>query len=185
VILTRFARVSKSTLVYLSKKDFTNRLATLCMKYMLSKNKIPPKITFTKKLLEGKPVELSYNFSSGIAFQMKFTEKSLEGKNPKEFFEKLISTSDRDFLKIDEERRWKIEYAPNGRSLCKKCKRQIREKEIRLGELQREKNLLVQQFYHFKCFDWSKQKGILIHGINDLSELDQQKVKKKIKPKAE
>jgi hypothetical protein len=152
---------------------------------MLNKNKIPPKITFTKKLVESKPVELSYNFSSGIVFQMKFTEKSLEGKNPKEFFEKLISSSDRDFFKTNEERRWKIEYAPNGRSICKKCKRQIREKEIRLGELQRAENILTQKFYHFKCFDWSKQKGILIQGINDLSELDQQKTKKRIKPKEE
>jgi hypothetical protein len=183
VIITRYANISKNTLVYLIKRDFIKKLRKQIVQYMLNKNKIPPKVTFAKEITEKAPIELVYSFSSTMFFQMKITENDLDGKNPKEFFEKLITASDKDFFETKKDKRWKIEYAPNGRALCKKCRRQIKEKEVRLGEFQTFENQLIQQFYHFKCVDWSKQKEHLINGINDLTELDKQKLMRKLKSK--
>ena len=175
-----YAQVSKNMLVYQSKKDLSKRLAKLCSKYMIEKNTMPPKVTIAKEMKEDKPVELVYSFRKNEIFQFQVTNELLNGKNPKEYIERLIDVSDKDFYKIKEEKRWKVEYAPNGRALCKKCKRQIKSKEIRFGELQVVEDLMSQQFYHLKCIDWNKLKKDNVYGIDDLKEEDIKRISKKI-----
>lgn len=183
VVNTHYATVSKNSLVYLSKRDVAKRLAKQCAQFMLKTGKIPQKITITRKIVENKPVELIYSFSTNEVFQLYITEELLEGKNPKNFIETLIASSDRDFLKTisEEEKHWKVTYAPDGRALCKKCKRQIKTKEIRIRKMPREEEPSRQEFYHFNCFAFSKIDPNKIHCINDLSEEDQKKIRKKLK----
>ena len=79
------------------------------------------------------------------------------------------------------EKIWKIEYAPNGRSLCKKCKRQIKEKEIRLGEPFYIDEQLTFHWNHLNCSDLSKLKRDMVIGLDDLEELDKKRIEKKLK----
>jgi len=181
LISTIYAITSKSGLIYLTKRDFAKLLSKKCSEYMLEKEKIPLRVTLAKKIVENKPVELLYNIKKNKAFQLKITEELLKGKNPKEFIENLISASQVDIYTKEIEKTWRIEYTPRGGSICKKCKRQIREKEIRFSELQIEKNIIKQLVYHYRCMDWKKLKENLVHGLDNLKEEDQKQIKKKFK----
>jgi hypothetical protein len=104
----------------------------------------------------------------------------LAGENPKQFIEKIIAVSDNLFSKKESSKQWRIGYAPHGRNLCKKCKRQIRVKELNLREMKDEENLSTPEFYHYSCFPFTKYDQFSIHGIKSLSEEDQRKVRKRI-----
>ena len=181
IILTNYALVSRNKLDYLSKKDMEKRLAKYCSTYILEKKSIPPRVTILKKLVDNKPVELVFVFRKNQNFTLKISEELLEGKNPKRIIEEIVTSSDEEYYKVNEEERWKVEYAPNSRALCKRCKKQIKSKEIRLCEIQTIEDILKKRYYHFRCFEWAKVNRNLVFGIESLKEIDQNQINKKLK----
>ncbi len=180
VVSTRYGVVSKGTLLYLTKKDISKKLAKLFVNYTHKHEKIPPKVTISEKRVDNKPVEITYNYSTNESFQFLLSEELLAGENPKKFIEKIITTSDNLFSKKESSKQWRVDNAPHGRSLCKKCKRQIRVSELNLREIKEKDDPSTTEFYHFSCFPFTKYDQFSIHGIKSLSEEDQRKVRKKI-----
>ena len=181
VITTRYALVSKGSLNYITKREVPKYLARRCSKIILKTNKIPAKTTVAEGLEEKKPVELIFNYSKNESFSFQITEELLEGKNPKQFIEKIITKSSKEFVKAQSGRQWIVGYAPHGRGLCKNCKRQIRDKELRLREMESQDSVLNPELYHFNCFPFSTVESDSIHGINKLKEDDQRRIQKKMK----
>ncbi len=181
VIRNHYGLVSKDQMNYLSKKQLSSRLSESCAKFILKNNKLPPKVSIEKKPKEKKSIELAFSFSQYDIFHLKITEEMLNGKNPKNTLEHIIESSSRNLYEIEKEKIWKIEYAPNGRSLCKKCKRQIKEREIRLGEPIYSDEHLSFQWNHLNCINLSKLKRSMVTGLDNLEEADKKRIEKKLK----
>ncbi|MCE7741442.1 MAG: hypothetical protein GOP50_03200 [Candidatus Heimdallarchaeota archaeon] len=181
VFRTFYATISNNMLVYLSKKDTAKKLTKLCVQFMLEKGEIPPRVIIDQKRIENKPFELIFHFRTFATFPLKFSDNIFEDEEQKEHITTLINSIKTDFIKSREDNSWYIEYAPNGRTLCKKCKKQIKYKEMRITEIFSKIEQKDQRFYHFKCTDWSKLTSNLVKGIDKLTEDDQNQVKKKLK----
>ncbi len=181
VIVTRYATISKGVLMYLSKTDASKKLAKLCATYMLRTKHFPPKVTVSGIKSEKKPVELVFTHTTSDTFQLLITEELLQGKNPYSFIENLIASSDKKHLKEQSEIQWIINKAPHGRGMCIKCKKQIKAGELRFKEMDSKDSIMNPDFYHYACFPFAKYEKETIHGIKDLTEEDQRKIRKTLK----
>lgn len=181
VIRSLYGLISKDKVSYLSKKQLSLKLSENCAQFILKNNKLPPKVSIEKKSKDKKPIELAFGFSKYDIFHLKITAEMLNGKDPKTILEKIIESSSKNLYKMETEKIWKIEYAPNGRSLCKKCKRQIKEKEIRLGEPFYSDEQLIFHWNHLHCVNLSKLKRNMVTGLDDLEEADKGRIEKKLK----
>ncbi|MFW9851598.1 MAG: PARP-type zinc finger-containing protein [Candidatus Thorarchaeota archaeon] len=181
VIRNLYGLISKDNVNYLSKKEMALRLSERCAQFILKNNKLPPKVSIEKKPKEKKPIELAFGFSKYDVFHLKIAEEMLNGKNPKTVLEKIIESTSKNLYEMEMEKIWKIEYAPNGRSLCKKCKRQIKEKEIRLGEPYYSDENLIFQWNHLNCINLSKLNRNMVTGLDDIDETDKRRIEKKLK----
>lgn len=181
VIRNLYGTISKNQVSYISKKQLSSALSQKCAQFILKNDKLPPKVSIEKKPKEKKPIELAFNFSKYDIFHLKITGEMLDGKNPKATLDKIIESSSKNLYETEIEKIWKIEYAPNGRSLCKKCKRQIKTKEIRLGEPFYIDENLIFHWNHLNCINLSKLNRNMVTGLDDLEEVDRNRIEKKLK----
>jgi hypothetical protein len=167
--------------VYLTKKELSERIAVQCAKFIIKNSKLPPRVTIEKQPKENKPVDLVYTFSYYDTFNLRITETMLDGKDPKTIIERIIAKSNKNLYEAETEKIWRLEYAPHGRELCKKCKRQIKKGEIRLGEPFHTIDYLTYKWYHSKCLNLSKMEKDYVTGIENLKDEDKRRIEKKLK----
>ena len=181
VISTRYGAITKGSLIYVTKREASKRLAKQCSRIMLKTDKIPAHITISEKREESKPIDLTYNFSASDKFPFQITAELLEGQNPKQFLEKIIASTHPGNVEFNSEKDWIIGYAPHGRGLCNKCKKQIREKELRFRLMDSKDSVMNRELFHFKCFPIKNTNPESIHGESKLEEEDQKRLRKLIR----
>ena len=181
VIRNLYGLISKDQVNYLSKKEVSSRLSDRCAQFILKTNKLPPKVSIEKKPKEKKPIELAFGLSKYDIFHLKITGEMLDKKDPKTVLEKIVESSSKNLYEMEIEKIWKIEYAPNGRSLCKKCKRQIKNKEIRLGEPFYSDEHLTFHWNHLNCVNLQKLNRNIVTGMDNLEEADRRRIEKKLR----
>ncbi|MBY9001352.1 MAG: hypothetical protein KGD64_10580 [Candidatus Heimdallarchaeota archaeon] len=57
---------------------------------------------------------------------------------------------------------------------------QVRYGELHVDELQVDEGIIKQHFYHHNCMDWKDLEGNLVHGLDDLKEVDQKQIRKEL-----
>ena len=180
VVKTTYAVMTKNGLRYLSKNDFSKALSKTCMNYILENKKSPPRTISIQKKEESNKIKLAYEFSKSEIFQISITDEMVEGKDLHEI-KKILDENSVTLTEISNvDNSWRVEYAPNGRSLCKACKKQIKVGEPRFVNIDSEEDFIKQQTYHFRCMDWKKMKKDYIQDLDNLKADDRQYLEKRL-----
>lgn len=167
-------------MIYITKREVSKRLAKQCSEIFLKTNQIPPHISVSEKRSENRTIDLEYKYSAKESFAFQITEELVKGEKPIQTIKRIIATSETMSPKESSTRQWLIGYAPHGRGLCKICKKQIKEKELRIREMDSVDSVLNPELYHFDCFPFKKYEIDSLHGSNKLREEDQKKIRNKM-----
>lgn len=179
VILTNYCVIQDNKLLNLPKKEFTIKLAKRCAEFIVKNKILPPNTSILKITSSDKPIQLSYTHSKQEIFELILTTSMFPEQDMNQIIVEIMNTTKKD-VSEEREKKWKIEYSPHGRIPCKKCKKQIRTNDIRIGESYYKDEELNFYWYHIYCFNLSTIKDTNIEGLDDLKEEDKKKIAKKL-----
>ncbi len=178
VIQTSYGIVEGKKYQPLNKRELTKIMSTACTDYILSSNRLPPKILVEKELKQDKSAQLAFIMTNYDTFHLRIDKNSLGGLNPAELINSIIEKETFKPTLYDREEKWKIEYAKSGRSKCNSCGAAIEKDSIRVGEPYFFETYLNYRWNHEKCIFWQRLEKDDIKGLDLLDDSDKVRIEK-------